>query len=362
MRTVKVPLGRRTYSIVIGRRVADRLGRACAKLGFATRCAVVTDDKVGPLHGARVVASLKKAGFDPATVTVPAGETSKCLAQVEACYHAFCRHRVGRQSFVVALGGGVVGDLAGFAAATYLRGLPLVQLPTSLLAQVDSAVGGKTGVNLPAGKNLVGAFHQPRLVMSDLATLDTLPEREFRSGVAEVIKYGIIRDPAFFAQLEADLDRLLAREEAALGAFVARSCEIKAEVVGQDETESGLRAVLNFGHTIGHGLEAISGYGQYLHGEAIAVGQVAAARLSARLLGLSDEEVARIQGLFARAGLPTSVKLTPAQTKRLLAAMQLDKKVSDGEVRFVLAEAIGRVRWGQRVPAKLVRKVLDAPI
>ena len=362
MRTVKVPLGRRTYSIVIGRRVADRLGRACAKLGFATRCAVVTDDKVGPLHGARVVASLKKAGFDPATVTVPAGETSKCLAQVEACYHAFCRHRLERQSFVVALGGGVVGDLAGFAAATYLRGLPLVQLPTSLLAQVDSAVGGKTGVNLPAGKNLVGAFHQPRLVMSDLATLDTLPEREFRSGVAEVIKYGIIRDPAFFAQLEADLDRLLAREEAALGAFVARSCEIKAEVVGQDETESGLRAVLNFGHTIGHGLEAISGYGQYLHGEAIAVGQVAAARLSARLLGLSDEEVARIQGLFARAGLPTSVKLTPAQTKRLLAAMQLDKKVSDGEVRFVLAEAIGRVRWGQRVPAKLVRKVLDAPI
>jgi 3-dehydroquinate synthetase len=235
-----------------------------------------------------------------------------------------------------------------------------VQLPTSLLAQVDSAVGGKTGVNLPAGKNLVGAFHQPRLVMSDLASLDTLPEREFRSGVAEIIKYGIIRDPALFAQLEADLGRLLAREEAALGAFVARSCEIKAEVVGQDETEGGLRAVLNFGHTIGHGLEAISGYGHYLHGEAIAVGQVAAARLSRELLGLPAADEERIRGLFERSGLPTSVKLTAAQKKRLLAAMQLDKKVSGGEVRFVLAEAIGRVRWGQRVPTKMVRKVLDA--
>jgi len=307
-----------------------------------------------------VVACLRKAGFEPVTVTVPAGETAKCLAQVEACYRAFCRHHLERQSFVVALGGGVVGDLAGFAAATYLRGIALVQLPTTLLAQVDSAVGGKTGVNLPEGKNLVGAFHQPRLVMSDLATLDTLPEREFRSGIAEIIKYGIIRDPALIEQLDRDLDRLLAREEAALGAFVARSCEIKAEVVGQDETESGLRAILNFGHTIGHGLETLSGYGQYLHGEAIAVGQVAAARISAEVLGLPTADVERIRALFERAGLPTSVQLTAALKKRLLAAMQLDKKVSAGEIRFVLAEAIGNVRWGQRVPTKLLWKALDA--
>ena len=360
MRTVKVPLGRRTYSIVIGRRVADRLGRACFKLGFVPRCALVTDAKVAPFHAARMLSSLRKAGFEPVLVTVPSGEPAKCLEQVEACYRAFCRHRLERQSFVVALGGGVVGDLAGFAAATYLRGIPLVQLPTTLLAQVDSAVGGKTGVNLPDGKNLVGAFHQPRLVMSDLATLDTLPEREFRSGVAEIIKYGIIRDPGLIEQLEGDLDRLLAREEAALGAFVSRSCEIKADVVGQDETESGLRAILNFGHTIGHGLEAISGYGQYLHGEAIAVGQVAAARISSEVLGLPAADVERIRTLFNRAGLPTSVRLTTPQKKRLLATLQLDKKVSEGQVRFVLAEGIGRVRWGQRVPEKLLWKALDA--
>lgn len=359
MRTVKVPLGKRTYSIVIGRRVADRLGRACAKLGLAARCAVVTDEKVAPFHAGRVLDSLRKAGFDPVTVTVPAGETAKSLEQVATCYRAFCRHRLERKSFVVALGGGVVGDLAGYAAATYLRGISLVQLPTTLLAQVDSSVGGKTGVNLPEGKNLVGAFHQPRLVMSDLATLDTLPDREFRSGVAEIIKYGIIRDPGLISQLERDLDRLMAREEAALGAFVARSCEIKAEVVGQDETEGGLRAILNFGHTVGHGLEAISGYGQYLHGEAIAIGQMAAAGLSARLLALPDADVERLRSLFVRAGLPTEVHLKAPQKKRLLAAMRLDKKVSEGEVRFVLAEAIGKVRWGQRVPDALLWKVLD---
>lgn len=358
MRTVKVPLGARSYSIVIGRRVADRLGRACAKLGFSPKCVVVTDTQVGPLHSARILASLRKAGFTPVVVTVPVGETAKCLEQVEVCYRALARHRLERKSFLIALGGGVVGDLAGFVAATYLRGIPFIQLPTTLLAQVDSSVGGKTGVNLPDGKNLVGAFHQPRLVMCDLATLDSLPEREFRAGIAEIIKYGIIRDAAFFEQIERDLDRLLAREEAALGAFVARSCEIKAEVVGQDETETGLRSILNFGHTLGHALETVAGYGRYLHGEAIAIGQVAAARLSAELLGLPAEAVERIRALFARAGLPTSISLDAAQRKRLLAAMQLDKKVSGGEIRFVLAEAIGEVRWGKRVPEKLIWRAL----
>jgi 3-dehydroquinate synthase len=213
---------------------------------------------------------------------------------------------------------------------------------------------------LPSGKNLVGAFHQPRLVLCDLATLDTLPEREFRSGVAEAIKYGIIRDAELFAQLERDLDRLLAREEAALGATVAASCEIKSAVVAEDETEGGLRAILNFGHTIGHALEVVSGYGQYLHGEAIAIGQVATARISSALLGLPEADVERIRVLFERAGLPVRVRLTAPQKKRLAAAMQLDKKVSGGEIRFVLAEAIGRVRWGQRVPERLIWKALDA--
>jgi 3-dehydroquinate synthase len=253
----------------------------------------------------------------------------------------------------------VVGDLAGFVAATYLRGLPFVQVPTTLLAQVDSSVGGKVGVNLKAGKNLVGAFHQPRLVLADLDTLGTLPVREFRAGLAEVFKYGIIYDAQFFARLERDLGKLLQREPATLAAVVARCCAIKAEVVGQDETESGLRAILNFGHTIGHGLESISAYGKFLHGEAIAVGQVAAARLSHKLLGFPDTEVERIRSLFEGAGLKATVALRQAQMKALLAALRLDKKVSGGEVKFVLAKRIGEVRFGQSVPEPLIREVLN---
>ena len=219
-------------------------------------------------------------------VTVPAGEKSKRVALVEQCYDRLAAHRLERKSFIVALGGGVVGDLAGFVAATYLRGIPFVQVPTTLLAQVDSSVGGKTGVNLKAGKNLVGAFYQPRLVLCDLDTLRTLPRREYVSGLAEVIKYGIIYDAILFAQLERNLPKLLERDPATLMAVVARCCEIKAEVVGQDETESGLRAILNFGHTIGHAVENSSGYGKFLHGEAISIGQIAAARLSQKILGL----------------------------------------------------------------------------
>jgi 3-dehydroquinate synthase len=251
-----------------------------------------------------------------------------------------------------------VGDLAGFAAATYLRGIAFVQAPTTLLAQVDSSVGGKVGVNLKAGKNLVGAFYQPRLVLCDLDTLKNLPSREYRAGLAEVIKYGIIYDARLFAKLERELPELLKRNPKTLAEIVARCCEIKAEVVGQDETEGGLRAILNFGHTIGHALEAISGYGKYLHGEAISIGQVAAAKLSRELLGLPSAEVERITELFQRAGLPTQVKLAAPQFSRLRAAMKLDKKVSAGEVTFVLAGKIGRVEFGQKVPMSLITDTL----
>jgi 3-dehydroquinate synthase len=221
-------------------------------------------------------------------------------------------------------------------------------------------VGGKVGVNLKAGKNLVGAFHQPRLVLCDLGTLATLPLREFRAGLAEVIKCGIIYDAFLFARLERELPKLLAREYKPLEAVVARCCEIKAEVVGQDETESGLRAILNFGHTIGHALEAVSRYGKYLHGEAIAIGQVAAARLSSRVLGLSENDVVRIDRLFRRTGLPTRLRLSAAQRTKLLAAMKLDKKVSGGEMKFVLAKRIGRVEFGQKVPAALLQHALNS--
>ena len=358
MQTVTVPLGERGYDILIARGALARLGADCARLGLAKRCAVVTDSHVAPLLAAEAMASLGAAGFEPALIVVPAGEGSKSLRHFHQGHDQLAAHRLERKSFVVALGGGVVGDLAGFLAATHLRGLALIQVPTTLLAQVDSSVGGKVGVNLKAGKNLVGAFHQPRLVLCDLAVLRTLPEREFRSGLAEVIKYGIIYDAALFARLECDLTAILARDEDVLAAIVARCCAIKAEVVGQDETETGLRAILNFGHTIGHGLEAISGYGKYLHGEAIAIGQVAAARLSQELTGFAPAEVARVAELFARAGLPVKVRLTTAQRGRLLAAMRQDKKVSGGEIKFVLARRLGEVVWGQKVPPALVEAVL----
>jgi 3-dehydroquinate synthase len=254
----------------------------------------------------------------------------------------------------------VVGDLAGFVAATYLRGIPFVQVPTTLLAQVDSSVGGKVGINLRAGKNLVGAFYQPRLVLCDLDTLRTLPDREYRAGLAEVIKYGIIYDARLFEMLERALPRVLRRDPKVLGSIIARCCQIKAEVVSHDETEGGLRAILNFGHTIGHALEAISHYGTYLHGEAISVGQVAAAKISAELLGLPPAEARRIENLFARVGLPTRVRLNKAGTKKLFQAMLLDKKVNDGQVQFVLARQIGRVELGCKVPDRLIAEALNA--
>jgi 3-dehydroquinate synthase len=280
------------------------------------------------------------------------------LKQVQKCYDRLAAHRLERRSFIVALGGGVVGDLAGFVAATYLRGISFVQAPTTLLAQVDSSVGGKVGINIESGKNLVGAFHQPRLVLCGLRTLLTLPDRQFRAGLAEVFKYGIIYDAEFFARLESDLPKLLKRDKAVLEDTVTRCCQIKAEIVSQDETESGLRAILNFGHTIGHAIEAVFKYGKFLHGEAISIGQVAAARISSVLLGLPKTEVERIKSLFEQAGLPTRIKLSAPQFDGLLDAMRLDKKVSGGEIKFVLAERIGKVVWRQRVPLKLIAEVL----
>ncbi len=357
-RTVPVALAARSYEIVIGGGVNRQIGERCRALNLGTRCAIISDANVAPRYENALQTSLRASGFQPVAVTVPAGETAKSLKNVQRCYDQLAAHRLERKSFIVALGGGVVGDLAGFVAATYLRGIPFVQVPTTLLAQVDSSVGGKVGVNLSAGKNLVGSFYQPRLVLCDLNTLRTLPSREFRAGLAEVIKYGIIYDARLFARLERDLSKLLKLETKALAEIIARCCEIKAEVVSQDETESGLRAILNFGHTIGHALEAISRYGKYLHGEAISIGQVAAAELSAMQLGLSQCDVERITDLFRRAGLPTSVQLTKREMEKLFGAMRLDKKVSGGEIKFVLAKKIGEIAWGQSVPEDLIRSTL----
>jgi 3-dehydroquinate synthase len=359
VRNVNVPLGARSYEIRIGRGLLAELGRHCARLKLGRRCAIISDRNVAPKFARTAQRSLQRSGFDVVLITVPAGETAKRMKVVEQCYDALAKHRLERKSFIVALGGGVVGDLAGFVAATYLRGIAFVQVPTTLLADVDSSVGGKVGVNLKSGKNLVGAFHQPRLVLCDLDALRTLPMREYRAGLAEIIKYGIIYDAALFARLERDLPKLLKREPKTLTEIIARCCKIKADVVSQDETETGLRAILNFGHTIGHAVENISGYGKYLHGEAISIGQVAAAILSAATLGLSARDVGRIRDLFLRAGLPAQIKLSAAQRKKLFAAMRLDKKVSAGEIKFVLAKKIGKVTWGHQVPETLVARALD---
>jgi len=360
MHRVRVPVPGRDYQILIGPGLLSQLGPQCRRLGLGTRCALISDTHVAPRYGKAAVESLRRAGFEPVTLSVPPGETSKCGRQVQACYEALARHRLERASFVVALGGGVVGDLAGFVAATYLRGIDFVQVPTSLLAQVDSSVGGKVGVNLKAGKNLVGAFHQPRLVLCDLETLGTLPARELRAGLAEVIKYGIIQDARLFARLERDLPALLRLDAGVLGPVVARCCAIKADVVGQDEREGGLRAILNFGHTIGHAIENSIGYGTFLHGEAISIGQVAAAHLSHECLGLSRAAVERIRALFEAAGLPARLALSSHQRRRLLAAMKLDKKVRGGHVRFVLARRIGFVEFNQSVPKAAIGRALDA--
>ena len=358
MQQVRVGLGDRSYDIRVGGVLIKTLGTSCRDLGLGLRCAVISDDQVAPFYAEAALTSLRKAGFDPILHTIPAGEASKCLREVGRCYDALAGHRLERKSFIVALGGGVVGDLAGFVASSYLRGVSFVQVPTTLLAQVDSSVGGKVGVNLKAGKNLVGAFYQPRLVLCDQDAFATLPEREYRAGIAEVIKYGVIYDAPLFERLEKQMEKVVKRDRKILAEVVARCCEIKAEVVGQDETESGLRAILNFGHTIGHAIEAISGYGKFLHGEAISIGQVAAARLSERTLGFPQSETARLRELFVRGGLPVQVSLNRPAVEKLLAATRLDKKVAAGEIRFVLARKIGLVEHGHKVPEGLVREVV----
>ena len=359
MRSVPVPLGERSYTIHVGNGLLARLGDHCRRVKLGERCAVITDTNVAAKYGDLVLRTLKMAGFVPNLITVPAGETAKSLKVVAECYDQLAMKRMERKSFVIALGGGVVGDVAGFVAATYLRGIPFVQVPTTLLAQVDSSVGGKVGVNLKAGKNLVGAFYQPRVVLCDLDTLTTLPDREMRAGMAEVIKYGVIKDAELFKRLEKELERMLRRDPATLMQVISRCCALKAEVVAADETEAGERAILNFGHTVGHGLEAISGYGEYLHGEAISIGQVAAARLSTRLMGFPEADAERIRALLVRTGLPTTMRLPTRKRTALFDAMRLDKKVSGGELKLVLAQNIGAVAWGQRVSDTDINAVLN---
>jgi len=291
-------------------------------------------------------------------IILPDGEQYKNIETLNLIYDALLTHRCERNTPLIALGGGVIGDMTGYAAATYLRGVPFIQIPTTLLSQVDSSVGGKTGINHPLGKNIIGAFYQPQIVLADIDTLITLPDQELRAGLAEVIKYGLIRDLPFLVWLEANMEKLLARDSAALQYAITRSCENKAEVVGNDERESGDRALLNLGHTFGHAIENGMGYGAWLHGEAVAAGTVMAADLSQRMGWINEQDVARVRHIFERAGLP--VIGPQLGVEQYLQLMGLDKKVVDGKIRFVLLQALGHAVISSAVPAELLRATLEA--
>jgi 3-dehydroquinate synthase len=341
-RLVTVPLGERSYPIVVGQRVLETLGLRLASVRRAGKVAVVTDETVAKLYGGTAVRSLKAAGYQPHVIALPAGERTKTLTWLSRVLDQLVAARFERTSIIVALGGGVIGDLAGFAAAVYQRGIPFVQVPTTLVAQVDSSVGGKTGVNHPLGKNLIGAFHQPSLVLIDVLTLRTLPKRQWLAGLAEVIKYGVIADEPFFRYLEEHMAALLDMESGPVLHVVSRSCEIKASVVAEDERESDRRRILNYGHTIGHALERLGRYRSLVHGEAVAIGMVEEAGL-ARALGLCSEEVvSRQRDLIMRTGLRDT--MPPVTFPQLWNAMQHDKKVAAGQVYCVFPEDIGRVR------------------
>jgi len=356
MLTVRVELGERSYPIHIGSGLLARPELILPHL-LQSRVAIVTNPVVGDLYLAQFSRELADRDVAVVRLIVPDGESQKSWETLNSLFDRLLAHRCERKTTLIALGGGVIGDLTGFAAAVYLRGVPFIQVPTTLLAQVDSSVGGKTGINHPLGKNMIGAFYQPRLVLADTDTLQTLPDRELSAGLAEVIKYGLIRDAALFAWLEANMEKLLAREPAALAYAVLRSCELKAEIVGADEREVGARALLNLGHTFGHAIETGLGFGAWLHGEAVAAGCVLAACLSRRMGLLGEDDVERIVALYRRAKLPTGPP--DLGVGRYLELMGQDKKVEQGRVRLVLLERIGSAFVTAEYRSELLESVLE---
>ncbi|MFN5515342.1 MAG: 3-dehydroquinate synthase [Cyanobacteriota bacterium] len=358
---IDVPLPHSPYQVRIAPGSLPELGAELSRLGLDAKVLVVSNPEIFEHYGPLVLASLRRWGFQPEVHLIPAGEGSKTLAMVSELYDAALALRLERRSTFLALGGGVVGDLTGFAAATWLRGVNFVQVPTSLLAMVDASIGGKTGVNHPQGKNLIGAFYQPRLVYIDPLVLKTLPEREFRAGMAEVIKYGVIWDPDLFAALasEDNLSSLETIPPALLTTLIQRSCQAKVDVVSQDEREGGLRAILNYGHTLGHGVESLTGYGPVNHGEAVAIGMVGAGALAVKLGLWTEAEDRRQLALLEKTGLPTCLPES-IDIPELIASLHLDKKVQGGKVRFILPEIIGRVKITDQVGAEVLAAVLES--
>lgn len=358
MQTLHVALGERSYPIHIGRGLLTQPELILPYLK-RKQVAIVTNTTVAPLYLEKLAQPLRDAGVKVISIVLPDGEAYKNAATLNLIYDALLENRCERSTTVIALGGGVIGDLAGYAAATYLRGVPFIQVPTTLLSQVDSSVGGKTGINHPLGKNMIGAFYQPQLVLADIDTLSTLPERELSAGLAEVIKYGLIRDEPFFKWQEANMQKLLALDTEAMSYAIYRSCENKAEVVAADEREAGERALLNLGHTFGHAIENAMGYGVWLHGEAVAVGTMMAADLSRRLGWLNAADISRISAIFEEARLPV---IAPALgVERYLDLMGLDKKVVDGKIRLVLQQGIGKSLVTSDYDMALLKETLAVP-
>jgi 3-dehydroquinate synthase len=355
MQTLNVEFAERSYPIHIGQGLLANPELLLPHLK-RKQVAVITNTTVGPLYLEHFCQPLRQADIDIVPVVLPDGEQYKTAETLGTIYDALLENRCERGTTLIALGGGVIGDMTGYAAATFLRGVPFIQVPTTLLAQVDSSVGGKTGIYHPLGKNMIGAFWQPKLVLADTQTLNTLPARELSAGLAEVIKYGLIRDPEFFSWLEQNMAQLVARDPATLAYAIHRSCENKAAVVAADERESGERALLNLGHTFGHAIEAGMGYGVWLHGEAVAAGTMLAADLSRRLGWLSEADVARIAALHQAANLPTVAPRLGADT--YLDLMGLDKKVENGRIRLILLQAIGKAVFTADYPSALLRETL----
>jgi len=357
---IQVNLPEQSYDIAIAPASLDQLGEQMSSLGLGNKVLLVSNPMIFKHYGERAIASLENAGFETISYNLPAGEHYKTINSVQKLYNIALENRLERSSTMIALGGGVIGDITGFAAATWLRGINVVQVPTSLLAMVDSAIGGKTGVNHPQGKNLIGAFHQPRLVLIDPELLKTLPPREFRAGMAEVIKYGVIWDTELFTQLEANkhLDQLRYLKSDLINSILTHSCQSKADVVSKDEKEAGLRAILNYGHTIGHAIESLTGYRLLKHGEAVAIGMIAAGQIAVELGLWQKDDTERQNALIEKAGLPT--KLPPGlEIEGIVEALQLDKKVQSGKVRFVLPTQIGAVEVTDEVPTDTIKQVLQ---
>lgn len=358
MESIKVELGERSYDICIGYNILKKIGKILKPFNFSPKIAVVSNPTVFALYGKEVCKSIRRSGFDILEVLIPDGEKHKNFNSLKRIFDELLNYRLDRSSALIALGGGVIGDITGFAASTYMRGISYIQIPTTLLSQVDSSVGGKTGINHELGKNMIGTFWQPKLVWIDVDTLKTLPKRESVAGIAEIIKYGVIYDRNLFDFLEQRRNEILKLNREALKYIIKRSCEIKAEIVSKDERESGLRSILNYGHTIGHAIETVTGYKRFLHGEAVAIGMYIEARLAQMLNLIDNSEVLRIKSLIDSYGLPSEIPPF-IKIEEIFLSMQLDKKAIAGELKFILPETIGRVVIYKGITDKKIKKLIQ---